>query len=467
MLVMSYFKFFSIFLILYNSFSYPYQEHTNYNITVIGAGYAGLVTSAILSNLGFKTTCIDIDVDKITQLQNGILPIYEIGLRESIFNNTNSGLLSFTSSFSNIATAHIIFIVVGTPIDEQGCPDLTQLYEALKNIITHHNGYKIICIRSTIPVGTHKKIEEFLQKHGCAMGIDFDLVVNPEFTREGSALEDAMHVNPIVLGSNSSHALNIFKQVYQPLIERGLKMIETDLVTAESIKSFWNAYSMIRISYINELSLLCAKVGADVFKVIEGISASEELLPTKQIKPGPGIGGSCLPKDTQTLLFCAKQNDIELGICEQAISSNNQYRQKMIDKIFELLPKNKNPFDKKIAMLGVSFKANTDDIRGSIAISALEKLLKLGVQVNIYDPHAMEHIKPLFPAVNYCNSVAEAVEQCDLAVFFTDWDEFKTVDLGMLKKKMKKPVIFDARNIFSPQTLKLHGFTYENLGRRS
>ena len=434
-------------------------------VAIIGTGYVGLICGSGLADMGHKVICADIDVEKISKLQNGIMPIYEPGLQEIVLRNIKADRLAFTSNVADtVKKSEIIIIAVGTPMSDTGDANLSALKSVAHVIAQNLNGYKIVCTKSTVPVGTNKLVKSFIKAY-VGGTIEFDVVSNPEFLRAGSAIKDFFECNPIVLGSDSDKALNAMKELYQNLIKKGLDLITTNLETAEMIKYSWNSFSAIRIAYVNELSRFCCSCGADVFTVVKGMSLSDKLLPSYKIKPGPGIGGSCLPKDTRAFVAMAKKQGVDLCLVNAYIESNKKQKQFAIDNVYKLLDYDIS--GKVIGVLGLSFKKNTDDIRMSPAIHVIKELLKAGAHVKAYDPQAMNVMRNIFSDtdVQYCKSCQEVAKDADALIILTEWDEFKNMDLEFIAKFMKNPVLVDGRNLFSPTDLEDLGFKYYNLGR--
>lgn len=434
------------------------------NIAVIGTGYVGLIVGAGLADMGHTVICADIDANKINMLNNGKMPIYEPGLANLVKKNVDLKLLSFTCDVSlAIQVSDIIIISVGTP---QKRADLSAVKAVACSIAKNLNSYKVVCVKSTVPVGTNKFVKSLIKKH-VGEEVEFDVISNPEFLRAGSAIRDFFECNPIVLGSDSEKALNIMEDLYIDLINNGIKIIKTNFEAAETIKYAWNSFGAIKIAYINELSRFCATCGADIFAVIKGMSLSDKLLPAKDIKPGPGIGGSCLPKDTRAFIEMAKKIGVDLDIVNAYITSNKKQKQFIIKLLYTILPKSfKGSIkDKTIGVLGLSFKPNTDDIRMSPAIDIISHLLDSGAKVKAYDPKAMDNIRFFFNNINLCDTAYQAIEGCDVLILLTEWDEFKKLDLDIIKKLMNRPIIIDGRNMFDPSVLREKGFISSSLGR--
>jgi len=432
-------------------------------VTILGTGYVGLVSGAGLANIGHYVTCTDIDQEKINKLNQAIMPIFEPGIKELVEKNIAEKRLVFSADLDTaISEAAIIIIAVGTPMNDDGDADLSALMSVIQSIKKNLNGYKIICTKSTVPIGTNKKLKDMLTQviNGKQ---EFDLVSNPEFLREGSALKDFFFCNPIVLGSDSEKALLVMEDLYKPLIDNGTKLIKTNVFAgAETIKYAWNAFSLIKISYVDQLAHLCNAVDANIVTVIEGMSYGEKLLPIHCVRPGPGIGGSCLPKDTSALIAMSKKFGVDMSIVTEARSANEKHKKIIVNDFLKLFGASIK--DKKIAILGLSFKANTDDIRNSPAIDIAKELLNNGAHVYAYDPQAMNNMKKLLPEIHYCLSADEALTGADALFLLTDWDEFKKIDLKRMASLMAHRVVMDMRNIFDPQELAQLKFDFKNLG---
>ncbi len=442
-----------------------------FRVTVIGAGYVGLVSSVIFAEYGNNVTCVDIDersasvaIRKINMLQEGQMPILEHGVQELLQKNLAADRLHFTSDMATaIAESDIIFIAVGTPMQEDGHADLRALFAVADSIAEYVTEDKIICIKSTVPIGTAQRLRDYLTER-MDPKIALSIVSNPEFLREGSALADFINRNPIVVGAREESTIATMKQFYQPFLERGLPIIVTDNTTAETIKYSWNAFSAVKIAYANQIAMLCNAVGANIFSVISGIGYSDDLLPMREIIPGPGYGGSCLPKDTNALAKIADAVGVDLSIVKAVIAANEQQKEQVVSMLYQLLGgvvKNKH-----IAILGLSFKQDTDDIRFSPAINALERLLQDGAQVHAYDPASMQHMATLFPKVTYHQTAYDTLKDADAIMLLTPWDEFKGMDLTRVAGMVKQKIVVDARNIWNPQMLHDLGFTFVNLGYR-
>lgn len=440
-----------------------YQANKSYHITIIGTGYVGLISGAGLAACGHNVICVDIIQEKVEKLRQGIMPIYEPGLQEIVLDQMKGNRLSFTTdSKPAIAQADVIIIAVDTPMGEDGKADLRALTAVAKNIGAHLDGFTVICTKSTVPIGTNAVVRDLVASTNTSNS-PFAIVSNPEFLREGSAISDLFERNPIVVGSDSIEAHQIMQAVYQPIIDQGADFIATNPASAEIIKYAWNTFLGVRIAYVNELADLCNAANADIFQVVHGMSLGEKVYPTKKLRPGPGIGGSCLPKDTQALVCKADDLGIDLQMVKAFVSSNKKQKRNVIQHIYDLLDGNVE--GKTVALLGLAFKANTDDIRYSTAIPVINKLLADGARVKAYDPAAMPNMQQLFPDVHYCSTITEALTDADAVALITEWDEFKKLDLAQVAQLVHSRNIFDGRNLWDPKALKSLGFNYHNLGR--
>ena len=431
-------------------------------ITIIGTGYVGLVTGAGISEFGHDVTCVDIDKDKIQKLNLGEIPIYEPELETIIKNNKSKGKLNFSSDINKaIKNSQIIFIAVGTPMSKNGDSDLSAIENVAKTIGANLNSYKVICTKSTVPVGTGKKIEEIIKSIN--KSIEFDYVSNPEFLREGSAVKDFLIPDRVVIGSSSQKAFEIMQDVYRPLYLNETPIVNTNVETAEMIKYASNAFLALKISYINEIANLCEFVGADVH-VVSKTMGQDGRISSKFLHPGPGFGGSCFPKDTMALANTGKKNKIKMNTVEAAIKTNNEQKLRMVDKIKSLLD-NKIK-DKTITVLGLAFKPKTDDIRDAASTIIIPKLINEGAIINTYDPVAMDNFKSLKYKINYFDNWQDAVKGADALILLTEWNEFRGIDLLELKSLLKEPIVLDTKNILSIKKLNSIGFSYDNVGRK-
>lgn len=431
-------------------------------IAIIGTGYVGLVSGAGLSDFGNEVVCSDVDGDRIGQLQKGKIPFFEPGLAELVSRNVAAARLSFTTDVSRaVKGAEVVFIAVWTPEGKDGQADLSAVKEVARTVGRNLNGYKVICTKSTVPIGTGELVRNIVQEEASGDG-EFDIVSNPEFLREGAAVKDFLIPNRVVIGSDSPRALGIMKEVYRPLFINETPMVMTDIVTAETIKYASNAFLATKISYINEIANLCDETGADVHVVARGMGLDGRIGP-KFLHPGPGFGGSCFPKDTRAFVHQGEVRGIELGVIKAAIRANERQRRRVIEKLDRLLENDLK--GKTIAVLGLAFKSNTDDVRHSPAISVIEHVLKAGATVKAFDPAAMKNMARLFPQVEYCSSLDEAVTGADAVVMMTEWHEFRGVDLEAVARLVKQRVVVDARNILNPSELKRLNFRFESMGR--
>lgn len=431
-------------------------------ITIIGTGYVGLVTGAGISEFGHDVTCVDIDKNKIQKLNLGEIPIYEPELETIIKNNKSKGKLNFSTDINKaIKNSQIIFIAVGTPMSKNGDSDLSAIENVAKIIGANLNSYKVICTKSTVPVGTGKKIEEIIKSIN--KSIEFDYVSNPEFLREGAAVKDFLIPDRVVIGSSSQKAFEIMQDVYRPLYLNETPIVNTNVETAEMIKYASNAFLALKISYINEIANLCELVGADVH-VVSKTMGQDGRISSKFLHPGPGFGGSCFPKDTMALANTGKKNKIKMNTVEAAIKTNNEQKLRMIDKLKSLLD-NKIK-DKTITVLGLAFKPKTDDIRDAASTIIIPKLINEGAIINTYDPVAMDNFKSLKYKINYFDNWQDAVKGADALILLTEWNEFRGIDLLELKSLLKEPIVLDTKNILSIKKLNSIGFSYDNVGRK-
>ncbi len=431
------------------------------NICVVGTGYVGLVTGACFAEFGLKVTCVDNDASKIDMLQNGKIPIYEPGLEEMVAKNAKSGNLSFTTDISgSVQKALVVFIAVGTPPRKDGSADLSYVEKVAQSIAENMNGYKVIVTKSTVPVGTGEKIRSIVSQSQREK-VDFDIVSNPEFLREGSAIEDFMHPNRVVIGANSDQAMAIMKDLYSPLYLIETPFVLTNVETAEMIKYASNAFLATKISFINEIANICELVGADVHKVAVGMGLDNRI-GAKFLHPGPGFGGSCFPKDTQAIVRIAKEHGYEFDIVNSVLRVNDRQRLRMVEKIKNTLGELEG---KTIAVLGLSFKPNTDDMRDSPAIVIIEELKKLGARVRAYDPVAMEEASKVITGIEYCEGPYDCSEGADALVILTEWNQFRILDIQKLRHLLKDPIMFDLRNVYEPAKMRSEGFRYICIGR--
>jgi len=432
-------------------------------ITIIGTGYVGLVSGAGISDFGHNVVCADIDEDKIKQLINGQIPIYEPGLYDLVDRNVKHGRLSFSNDIAgSIENSDIIFIAVGTPEGANGTSDLTAVYEVARAIGNSLNGYKVVCTKSTVPIGTGAEILKIIKDTNKSKN-DFDYVSNPEFLREGTAIKDFLWPDRVIIGASNEKAFDFMKDVYRPLYINETPIIETSIETAELIKYASNAFLSVKISYINEIANICDAIGADVHVVSKAMGIDGRISP-KFLHPGPGFGGSCFPKDTKALIAMAEALGTDVKVVESAIEANQSQKVRMVNKLINLF--NDDVHGKTIAILGLSFKAQTDDVRESPAINMIAALKDRGAIIKAYDPVANENMKKIFNDLDIYNSWEDAVCDADGVVIMTEWNEFRGLDLPRLKDLVKSPNILDCRNILNIDDLESLGFHYDNVGRK-
>ncbi len=431
------------------------------NICVIGSGYVGLVTGTCFADFGVNVSCVDKDESKIAMLRRGEIPIYEPGLKELVDKNVHEKRLSFTTDLGDaIRKSLVIFIAVGTPPKEDGSADLVYVEEVAKTIAHNLNGYKVIVTKSTVPVGTGALIEKIIEREQ-PEGHKFDVASNPEFLREGSAIEDFMRPNRVVIGARCAEAVAIMKDLYSPLYLIETPFVITDIETAELIKYASNAFLATKISFINEMANICDRVGADVHMVAKGMGLDKRIGP-KFLHPGPGYGGSCFPKDTSAIAKIAKQWGYTFSIVESVIEVNRHQREVMLDKINAVAGDVRG---KTVAALGLTFKPNTDDIRDSPAIDIIRMLIKEGAKIRAYDPAGMENTKAVLKDIVYCSDEYEAAKGSDALVVLTEWNQFRKLDMERIKGLLNAPKVIDLRNIYDPAHMKDAGFDYVCVGR--
>lgn len=454
----TFFMFFIIALLpFYHSKSDPKQ------IAIIGTGYVGLVTGVCFAHHGHRVICADTDKQKIKTLREGKSPIYEPGLDEMLSKVIERGTISFTDdTVEAIRKSEVIFIAVSTPMKPNGQADVSAVKNVAKVIGQNLNEYKVICTKSTVPIGMTHKVKVLIKDYSRGK-YPFDVVSNPEFLKEGSAIQDFLYPYRIVLGIESKRARGIMDELYQHFQEQKVPFLYTRIVSAEMIKYGSNAFLATKIAFVNELADLCESVGADIIEVAKGIG-TDPRIGSQFLKPGPGFGGSCFPKDSHELVYKGKCMKHELKILESVLIANEEHKNKIFRKLLSLAGGSIR--GKTIAVLGLTFKANTDDIRSSPAIVIIKHLQNAGAYIKAYDPNpmAMNNMRKLIPTIKYCDSLWDAVEDSDAAIVLTEWEEFKTMDLKRVKDLMHAPMVFDARNILNVKQLKSLGFTYRNVG---
>jgi len=433
-------------------------------ITVIGTGYVGLVSGAGISDFGHQVTCADIAEDKINQLIQGEIPIYEPGLDELVARNVAAGRLSFTTDVNKaIQESNVIFIAVGTPQGNNGEANISAVEAVAKSIGQNLNSYKVVCTKSTVPIGTGNRVCEIINESK-SNGCSFDYVSNPEFLREGSAVKDFLWPDRVVIGATSEKAFDVMRDVYRPLYINEKPMLHTNVATAEMIKYAANAFLALKISYINEVANLCEDVGADVHLVAKAMGQDGRISP-KFLHPGPGFGGSCFPKDTHALAALARKKNLPMNTIEAAIETNDLQKFKMVTKLKSLMNGDFN--GKTIAVLGLAFKPNTDDVRESSSIQMIKEIVKGGGTVRAYDPIANRTMREIFPNITYVESWEEACNNVDGVTIMTEWNEFRGMDLNHLKSLLSSPTLLDTRNILSIEKLSELGFVFDNVGRNN
>ena len=430
-------------------------------ICMIGSGYVGLVTGACLAEFGMEVICVDQDGAKIERLQKGEIPFYEPGLDDLIEKNVQEGRLSFsTDTKQGVRASTVIFIAVGTPGNSDGSPDLSQIEAVAKEIARSIDEYKIIVLKSTVPVGTGRwvkgLIEEALQD-----AVPFDMVSNPEFLREGAAVEDFFRPDRVVIGAESERAIEVMKKIYDALYLIETPFVITRIETAEMIKYASNAFLATKISFVNEIANLCERVEADVHDVARAMGLDGRI-GKKFLHPGPGFGGSCFPKDTKALVHLAKEHNCELEIVQSTIRVNERQRERMIEKITEMVGDVRG---KTIGILGLAFKPNTDDMREASSIPIIQGLQAGGARIKVYDPEAMEEAKQVLQDVVYCKGPYEVAEGSHALVLVTEWNQFRLLDLKRIKGLLQEPVFIDLRNVYEPHHVRGLGFRYCGVGR--
>ena len=432
------------------------------NIAIIGTGYVGLVTGVGLSEFGNKVICLDINQSKINDLNAGKVPIYEPGLEDLIRKNVNSERLFFSSDMaSSIKESEVIIIAVGTPQSKNGAADLKYVFDALSSISENLNSYKVIVTKSTVPIGTGEKIITKLKKN-YEENIDFDYVSNPEFLREGSAVKDFLWPDRVIIGTNNEKALQIMRDIYRPLYINKNPIQRTAVETSEMIKYASNSFLALKISFINEIANLCESVGADVHDVAIAMG-KDGRISDKFLHPGPGFGGSCFPKDLEALLSLSQEHSVTMETLQAAIKANRNQKERNGEKLNRLVSGGIK--GKKIAILGLAFKANTDDVRESSTIDLIKFILNQGGFVNAYDPIANESMAKIFNDIHYFDNVYDAIFEVDALVIMTEWNEFRALDLNRIKKSMRNNYVLDTRNILNMKELSEQGFVYDNIGR--
>lgn len=428
-------------------------------ITVIGTGYVGLVSGVCFAEFGFDVVCVDNNLAKVESLQRGEVPIYEPGLDKLMKKNMDAGRLTFSSSTKDsVKDADIIFVAVGTPSKEDGSANLDYVYSAVGELADTVNKDAVLVIKSTVPVGTTKSVKKFLQ----GRGVEIDVAFNPEFLKEGAAIDDFMHPDRVILGVESEKAKKVLSQVYRPLYVFNVPIVFTNLETAELSKYSSNAFLAMKVTFINEIANLCEACGADVNDVALAMGLDKRI-GDKFLQAGPGYGGSCFPKDTSALADFAKDFGVQMNLVKETISSNSARREKMVKKILSACDGNVD--GKNVAVLGVTFKANTDDMRDSPSIEIVEALLKAGANIKVYDPSFSDQAKRIFKNVSWKKNPYDCCNNVDVVLILTDWTEFRALNLKELRKRVRYPLLIDLRNIYSVDEVKASGFLYCSVGR--
>ena len=432
-------------------------------IAMIGTGYVGLVSGVCFSDFGHDVICVDKNAEKIAQLQAGQVPIFEPGLADLMAKNVQAGRLSFTLDLAQaVAGADAVFIAVGTPTRRgDGHADLTYVMEAAAEIGAALTGYTVVVTKSTVPVGTNRKVAEAVRVANPQAA--FDVASNPEFLREGAAIDDFMRPDRVVVGIESDAARKVLSDVYRPLFLRDFPVVFTGLESAEMIKYAANAFLATKITFINEIAALCEKVGADIKDVSKGMGLDGRI-GNKFLHAGPGYGGSCFPKDTKALARIGQEHAVPMQITETVIKVNEEIKRRMLDKIIDLCDGSVN--GKTIGVLGVTFKPNTDDMRDAPSLTILPALIGAGAKVRVADPQGKREGEALLPGVTWCDNAYQATQGADAVVILTEWNEFRALDLARMAAKMASPRMADLRNIYAPQAVLQAGFSrYLGVGR--
>ena len=431
------------------------------HIAVIGTGYVGLVTGACFAEFGVDVICVDVDEQKISQLLKGVMPIYEPGLEQLVSKNVQAGRLRFTTDVSQaIQQSLVIFLAVGTPPKPDGSPDLSFVEAAAGSVADHMNGYKVVVTKSTVPIGTGEHIRELISARKKTKA-NFGVVSNPEFLREGAAINDFMRPDRVVIGSRDEEAIAIMKDLYRPLYLIEAPFVITSLEAAELTKYAANAFLAMKVSFINEIANLCDKIGCDVHDVARAIGMDKRI-GSKFLHPGPGFGGSCFPKDTRALASVARHYDASARIVDAVIEVNQRQGEQMLMKIRKLVG---NLNGRTIAVLGLAFKPETDDMREAPAVGIIKHLLEDGAKVRAYDPVAKSEAMKILPDIVYADDEYAAVAGADALVFVTEWNQFRALDMLRIRDLMKSPKIADLRNIYEPEDMREMGFEYVGVGR--
>jgi UDPglucose 6-dehydrogenase len=431
-------------------------------VTMIGAGYVGLVSGACFADFGHTVTCVDKDPGKIERLEKGVMPIFEPGLAELVASNVKEGRLFFTlDAREAIRSADAVFIAVGTPSRRgDGHADLSYVYAAAKEIAEHMDGFTVVVTKSTVPVGTGDEVEEIIRKTN--PNAKFAVVSNPEFLREGAAINDFKRPDRIVVGADSEEAREVMRQLYRPLFLNETPMLFTERRTSELIKYAANAFLAVKITFINEMADLCEKVGANVQDVSKGIGLDNRI-GRKFLHAGPGYGGSCFPKDTLALTKTANEHGSPVRIVDTVVEVNEARKKAMAQRVITAMGGSVK--GKTIGVLGLAFKPNTDDMRDAPSLDIIPALQAAGARIRAYDPESMHEAGKLLTEVEFAEGPFQALEGADAMVLITEWDQFRALDLDRVKKLLKSPVVVDLRNVYQPADMARRGFTYVSVGR--
>lgn len=433
-------------------------------IAMVGTGYVGLVSGACFSEFGWDVVCVDNNSEKISMLENGQMPIYEPSLDDLVERNVAAGRLSFTTDLASaVKTADAVFIAVGTPSRRgDGHADLSYVFQAAEDIARHADGYTVVVTKSTVPVGTGREVMKRIQ--AVRPDGEIEIASNPEFLREGSAIEDFKRPDRVVIGADSARAAETVGSLYRPLFLRDTPIIHTSLETAELIKYAANTFLATKITFINEFADLCEKVGADVQDVAKGIGLDGRI-GSKFLHAGPGYGGSCFPKDTEALVRSARDVGAPISIVEQVIEVNANRKEAMAQKIIDACEGDVS--GKTVAVLGLTFKPNTDDMRDSPSLVIVPRLIEAGATVRVFDPVGMDEARAIMEGPVWCSDAYDAMDGADVVAIVTEWNEFRALDLARAKELLKRPVMVDLRNIYRPEEMRESGFDYISIGRAS
>ena len=439
------------------------------NIASIGTGYVGLVTGVCFAEFGVHVTCVDMDEERINRLTKGEVPIYEPRLGELLQKSLQEDRIHFSTDTGRaVRDSLVVFIAVGTPSKEDGSADLRYVEEVARTVARNLNGYKVIVTKSTVPVGTGRRIQQIIREEigNGSQGI-FDVASNPEFLREGSAIEDFLRPSRVIIGADSPQAVAILQDLYRPLYLIETPFVITSIEAAELIKYASNSFLAMKISFMNEMANLCEALGADVHVVAKAMGLDQRIGP-KFLHPGPGFGGSCFPKDTRALAQLAKENGCRTQLVETTVEVNEQQRLRMVDKIVSALGVSLNPGNLEgitVGILGLAFKPNTDDVRESSSLVIMRELQRRGARVQAYDPAAMEQAQRILPEVDYRTDAYSAAEGADAVVLVTEWNQFRNLELERIKGLMRRPILVDLRNVYEPERVRALGFEYYGVGR--